>query len=138
MGAVVRDSRLLFDTRCWMFDIPCLFAGRVRLVCVPPPPPCWVGEVVCVSNWTLTKEKEGQATETETAGEKERVRVLVCTLTGTSYVPPPHILPLPLPIHPFAVSPCAPGPRQNRCVSVRLLQEQRKNYACFLGAVSGA
>ena len=61
--------------RCSVFGVPCsMFAGRVRLVCVPPPPPSWVGEVVCVSRWTLTKEREREATA---AGENEAEGVWV-------------------------------------------------------------
>ncbi|CAM9983349.1 unnamed protein product, partial [Scytosiphon promiscuus] len=31
--------------------------GRVRLTCVPPPPPSWLGKVVCLSRWTLARDK---------------------------------------------------------------------------------
>ncbi|CAM9210784.1 unnamed protein product [Ectocarpus sp. 12 AP-2014] len=31
--------------------------GSVRLVCAPPPPPSWLGQVVCLTRWTLTRDK---------------------------------------------------------------------------------
>ncbi|CAN0177986.1 unnamed protein product [Ectocarpus sp. 13 AM-2016] len=40
--------------------------GRVRLVCAPPPPPSWLGQVVCLTRWTLTTDK------TPTAGKRKR------------------------------------------------------------------
>lgn len=67
-----------------------MFAGRVRLVCVPPPPPCWMGEVVCVSSWTLTKARE-RDTHTPT-GEYERQVIGVDSCSGASVSVVPVLL----------------------------------------------